>query len=435
MRSVLASYWIGKGTPMRARAASLAASRCPARRGVELCVLLCVTALAIGCSIARAAPIDFIHAEGTRLVDSHGDDFAVKGINLGNWLVPEGYMFKFKQARSPKEIAGVVETLVGTTEAAHFWTRFRDVYIGKDDIAFLKATGFNTVRVPLNWRLFVEPAPDDADRFEGPGWSLLDRLVQWCRDAELRVIIDLHAAPGGQTGVNHDDGPGFPLTFYVPRYRAQTIALWRQLAAHYRDEPAILGYDLLNEPISPYSDVNYLNPQLEPLYRDIVAAIRSVDPNHLVILAGAQWSTNFAVFGRPFDNNAVYTYHKFWINPTRDGVQEYLNFSNRWRVPVLIGETGEFNNSWNKKFRELNERFGIGWIFWPYKNLDSDLSVVSIEKPASWDLIADVGSSDKAVLPPHEQAQAILDNYLEAAKFKNVRINTDYINSLGLAAP
>jgi endoglucanase len=211
--------------------------------------------------------------------------------------------------------------------------------------------------------------------------------------------------------------------------------LWRQLAAHYHDEPAILGYDLLNEPISPYSDVNYLNPQLEPLYRDIVAAIRSVDPNHVVLLAGAQWGTNFAVFDRPFDSNAVYTYHKFWINPTRDGVQEYLNFSNRWKVPVLIGETGEFNNSWNKKFRQLHERFGIGWIFWPYKNLDSDLSVVSIEKPPGWDLIADAGSSDKAVLPPREQAQAILQGYLEAAKFKNVRINANYISSLGLAAP
>ena len=411
------------------------AGRCLCRRGVRFCTLLCVTALTIGCGIALAAPFDFIRAEGTRLIDSHGDSFAVKGINLGNWLVPEGYMFKFKQARSPKEIAGVIEALVGATEAARFWTRFRDCYIAKDDIAFLKATGFNTVRVPLNWRLFVEPGQDGVDRFEGSGWALLDRLVQWCRDAGLRVIIDLHAAPGGQTGVNHDDGPGFPLTFYVPRYRQLTIAIWRQLAAHYRDEPAILGYDLLNEPISPYSDMNYLNPQLEPLYRDIVAAVRSVDPNHVVLLAGAQWGTNFAVFDRPFDSNAVYTYHKFWINPTRDGVQEYLNFSNRWKVPVLIGETGEFNDSWNEKFRRLHERFRIGWVFWPYKNLDSNLSVVSIKKPAGWDLIAGAGSSGRAVLPAREQAQAILQAYLEAAQFRNVRINADYINSLGLAAP
>jgi hypothetical protein len=64
-------------------------------------------------------------------------------------------------------------------------------------------------------------------------------------------------------------------------------------------------YDLLNEPISPYSDENYLNPRLETSYRQIVAAIRSVDLNHLALFAGAQWGTNFAMFDRPFDANAV----------------------------------------------------------------------------------------------------------------------------------
>jgi endoglucanase len=396
-----------------------------------------------GHDFTRAAPTDFIHADGTRLVDGHGDNFAVRGINLGNWLVPEGYMFKFKHALSPTEIARLVEALVGAEAASRFWTEFRDVYVSKADIDFLTAAGFNTVRVPLDWRLFVASGDNGPsgepiggnDRFDGPGWPLLDRLVQWCRGAGLRVILDLHAAPGGQTGVNHDDGPGFPLTFYVPRYRALTIALWQKLAAHYGDETAILGYDLLNEPISPYSDVDYLNPQLEPLYRDIVAAIRSVDQNHAVLLGGGQWDTNFAMFGRPFDGNAIYTYHKFWISPARDGLQEYLDFSNRWNVPVLIGETGEYDNGWNDKFRRLHERFGIGWIFWPYKNLESDLSVVSIQKPAGWGLIANAGSLGNAVLPPREQAQAILDAYLEAAKFHNVRVNADYLASLGLAAP
>jgi endoglucanase len=387
-----------------------------------------------------AAPPNFIHAEGTRLVDAEGGRFAVKGINLGNWLVPEGYMFKFTRARAPNEIEGVIEALIGPQEASRFWAEFRDIYVAQQDIRFIKAAGFNTVRVPLHWRLFVEPGDGGADRFEGQGWSLLDRLVAWCRDAGLRVILDLHAAPGGQTGVNHDDGPGFPLVFYVPRYRQLTIALWRELAAHYRDEPAILGYDLLNEPISPYSDENYLNERLEPLYRDIVAAIRGVDTNHVVILAGAQWSTSFAVFGRPFDANAVYSYHKFWANPTRDALQSYVDFGNRWSVPLLIGETGEGSDEWNVKFRRLNEQFGIGWCFWPYKSLDSDTSVVSIQKPAGWELVAAAGSGGARTFaanfgPAPAQALAILNAYLQAAKFENVRINVPYLQSLGLTAP
>jgi endoglucanase len=388
---------------------------------------------------SAATSENFIHAEGKRLVDGNGERFAIKGINLGNWLVPEGYMFKFNRARAPREIEAVIQALIGPQDAARFWTEFRDVYIAKNDIAFIKAAGFNTVRVPLNWRLFVNPGATGAEQFAGPGWSLLDRLVDWSRDAGLRVILDLHAAPGGQTGVNHDDGPGFPLLFYVPRYRDLTTELWRRLALHYHNETAILGYDLLNEPISPYNDEAYLNPRLEPLYREIVAAIRSVDSGHPVILAGAQWSTSFAVFSRPFDNNAIYSYHKFWARPTRDAVQSYVDFSNRWDVPILIGETGEGSYEWNEKFRLLNEKFGIGWCFWPYKNLDSQTSVVSISEPAGWERIARAGGASAAAAPDvalsREQALNILDAYLEAARFANVRVNKDYLASLGLAAP
>jgi hypothetical protein len=249
------------------------------------------------------------------------------------------------------------------------------------------------------------------------------------------MVVDLHSAPGGQTGHTHDEGTGYPLTFYVPEYRRLTIALWQRLAARYRDETTILGYDLLNEPISPFSDITYLNPRLEPLYRDIVAAIRGVDPNHAVLLGGAQWDTSFAVFGRPFDANTVYTYHKFWFDPNRAALQEYVNFSNRWNVPVIIGETGEYSDSWNAKAREIHERFGIGWIFWSYKNLGSPHAVVTIRKPSGWDGIAKTIGSPIAPLPPRRQAQAILNAYLEAARFTNVQINGGYLHSLGLAVP
>jgi endoglucanase len=406
-------------------------------RGVALGMLLVPFLTSDG--NAATSGSGFIRAEGKHLVDGNGEHFAIKGINLGNWLVPEGYMFKFTRARAPTEIEAVIEALIGPQDAARFWTKFRDVYIAKDDIAFIKAAGFNTVRVPLHWRLFVKPDGTGGDEFDGPGWQLLDRLVEWSRAAGLHVILDLHAAPGGQTGVNHDDGPGFPLVFYVPRYRELTIELWRRLAQHYRDETAILGYDLLNEPISPYNDEAYLNPRLEPLYREIVAAIRSVDSRHAVILAGAQWSTSFAAFSRPFDANAIYSYHKFWATPTRDAVQSYVDFSNRWDVPLLIGETGEGSDEWNQKFRLLNEKFGIGWCFWPYKNLDSQTSVVSIREPAGWNLIAHAGSTTAAATSetgvPREQALTILNAYLEAARFANVRVNKDYLASLGLAAP
>lgn len=223
--------------------------------------------------------------------------------------------------------------------------------------------------------------------------------------------------------------------FYVPEYRRLTIALWQKLATRYRDETAVLGYDLLNEPISPYSNAAYLDPRLEPFYRDIVAAIRGIDQNHIVLLGGGEWETSFAVFGRPFDRNAVYAYHKFWFDPDRAAVQEYVDFGNRWNVPVIIAETGEYSDDWNAKARALEEQFGIGWIFWTYKNLRSPLSVATIREPAGWDLIARAAATRNAILPPREEAQSVLASYLEAAKFKNLQINAGYLRSLGLVVP
>ena len=392
-----------------------------------------LTAIAL---IAPATAGDFIHTDGKRLAHADGSDFEIKGISLGNWLMPEGYMFKFHRARSPREIAAVFEHLTGKPDAERFWQAYRENYIGADDIRFIKAAGFTTVRVPLHYGLFV----DGQDRFAGPGYALLDRLIDWCRQADLRVILDLHAAPGGQTGVNHDDGTGYPLVFYVPRYRRMTVDLWRQLAGRYAGEATVLGFDLLNEPISPYHDEGYLNPQLEPLYEEIASAIRAVDPKHILFLAAAQWSTNFGVFGRPSIANVVYTYHKFWASTERDSIQEYLDFSDRWNVPLFLGEAGELNDAWNDAFRRLHERFGIGWCFWTYKNLDSKSTVVSIRRPDGWDSIAALGDAapsdwQGAEQPASEQAVATVAAYLNAMKFANASVNRSYLASLGLGAP
>src|SRR6202167_5991149 len=134
-------------------------------RWLARCVQLGITLALFLANEGNAATLgDFIRADGKYLVGGNGERFAIKGTNLGNWLVPEGYMFKFTRARSPSEIAGVIAALLGPEDAAAFWAKFRDIYIAKDDIAFLKAVGFNTVRVPLNWRLFV--AADEGGQGE-----------------------------------------------------------------------------------------------------------------------------------------------------------------------------------------------------------------------------------------------------------------------------
>jgi hypothetical protein len=417
------------------RAARSVASLLLFLSGALLAALLVAPPLA---AAGDATAAGIVRIVGKRFVAPDGSAFLIKGIGLGNWLMNEGYMFKFDLARSPKQIEALFARLIGEEEAARFWVRFRDTYIAEDDIRLIQQAGFNTVRVPLHYALFM--TGDDPLRFEGPGYRLLDRLVSWCRDAGLKVILDLHAAPGGQTGVNHDDGTGFPLVFYVPKYREQTVLLWRHLAERYRSETAVLGYDLLNEPITPYLDTDYLNPRLEPLYRDIVAAIRAVDPDHPVFLAGAQWSSNFSVFGPPFAPNIAYTYHEFWSSTRRDAIQKYVDFSNRYDVPVFLGESGELNDAWNAAFRSLHERMGIGWSFWTYKNLDSTSTVVSIAKPPGWDAIIAAADTpperwSDATLPTRAAARATLAAYLDAIELRHATVRRSYLVSLGLTPP
>jgi aryl-phospho-beta-D-glucosidase BglC (GH1 family) len=251
---------------------------------------------AAGLAAASPAGSRFVHAEGTHIVAPDGAKLRLRGINLGNWLVPEGYMWHFdKGPQSFREISALLNDLIGPEEAARFWKQYRDSYITEQDIRFIHEAGFNCVRIPFHYKLI-----DD-----GTAFPLLDKVIAWCKQAHIWVILDMHCAPGGQTGTNIDDSWGYPWIFESDEAQQFAVGFWRSIAQRYADEPAVLGYDLLNEPIPPA--VANLNPRLEPLYRKITKAIRQVDSNHAVILGGAQWDSNFEVFGPPIDPNAIYT--------------------------------------------------------------------------------------------------------------------------------
>lgn len=346
-------------------------------------------------------------------------------------------MFKFKTTNSPRLIQTLINQLVGEDEGRRFWKTFHENYITREDIKFIKQSGFNSIRVPFSYRLFVTES--DPQRLEGVGYELLDRVVDWCKKEGLLVILDMHAAPGGQTGDNIDDSWGYPFLFENPESQDLTVSIWRKLAARYKNEPAVIGYDLLNEPIAHYFESANLNPKLEPLYRKIVAAIREVDKNHIVFLGGAQWDNNFKVFGPPFDDKVVYTFHKYWMEVNQSAIQEYLDFRDKHNVPVWMGESGENTDEWVASYRSLLEQHKIGWCFWPYKKVDATSCVASINKPADWDAIVGFAEGPRTTFeeirknrPAKEKVQKALSDYLEGVKFANCRINQGYLKALGL---
>lgn len=380
---------------------------------------------------------EFMSTQKTNFVSANGEILSLKGINLGNWLLPEGYMFGFKKTNSPQRIYTAINQLIGESEARKFWRRFQDNYITRADIQFIKRSGFNTVRVPFSYRLFVTDG--EPRKLEGPGYELLDRLIGWCRAENIYVVLDMHAAPGGQTGDNIDDSAGYPFLFENPEDQQLTVDLWRKIAARYKDETTILGFDLLNEPIATYFDKDYFNPKLEPLYRKITAGIREVDKNHLIFLGGAQWDSNFKVFGAPFDDKLVYTFHKYWVDVNQQAIQEYVDFSRQYHVPIWMGESGENTDEWITSFRELLEKNQISWCFWTYKRLNASATVASIKEPEDWDAIIKFAENPRASFeevrqarPPQEKVKKTLENYLEQIKFENCQINENYLKALGL---
>ena len=393
----------------------------------------------------EAAPDGFIRVSGEDLVDGRGRNFRIRGTNLGHWLNPEGYMFGFHDCNSPHFIDEMFKQLVGPAKTRAFWRAFKDNYITADDIAFIAATGANTVRIPFHYKLFTDEDYLDLTG-HGDGFRRLDDAVGWCRDNGLRAILDMHCCPGGNTGDNIDDSHGHPWLFEDEDYQRQYCDLWCTIAEHYADEPAVLGYDLLNEPISSrLADFQRLNLSLERVQFMAIDAIRSVDSRHVVILAGAQWNGDFSVF-TDFrkDPNMMYECHHYdFNNPEYAGgrVAQFAAFRDKCGLPMYMGETGHNTNGWCRAIREDMDNRSIGWTFWPYKMpVKSAWNVFPY--PDGWDAIAAFADGDRhnyasiqKNVPDRTRCFAAMMEYAENCRFANCRAETGYLEALGLKTP
>jgi endoglucanase len=386
------------------------------------------------CLMPLSLLAQFAHTRQKQIVDGSNKPLLLRAISLGNWFVPEGYMWNFNGGpQSGREIEALVAELLGPDKSSVFWRRYRENYITRRDIHLLHEAGFNAIRVPIHYKYF------ETDNAEG--FVLLDRVIQWSREEGLYVIIDMHAAPGGQTGANIDDSYGYPWIYDSPSEQAHLIAIWRRLAKHYKDDPTVLGYDLLNEPIPNYPGLAPLNTKLEPLYKKLTAAVREIDSHHILFLGGAQWDSNFAVFGPPFDSNTAYTFHQYWMTPDQQALQPYLDFRERYNVPLWLGESGENTDEWVAQYVALLNKNDIGWAFWPYKKVLKTSGVVTIMPPEGWDQIVAFAklprdmSKVKERLTARPSQQIIdhaFDDFLENIQLEHCQINSGYLRSLGL---
>lgn len=401
-----------------------------------------VIAAAGSFSSAASRKGDFIRVSGVDLVDSKGAKFYIRGINLGNWLNPEGYMFGFEKTNSPRFIHEMLCQMAGEDAAAEFWEEFKNNYITREDVDFIARCGANTIRLPFHYKLFTDE--DYMGRSSGHDpYRYIDALVEWCRANRLRLILDMHDCPGGQTGDNIDDSYGFPWLFESARAQNRFIKIWEEIAARYSSEPVILGYELMNEPIAHYFDsgkgVNNLNNKLEPLYKRAVAAIRKHDRNHVIILGAPQWNSNFEPFTDwHFDNNIMYTCHRYGGPATADAIRSYIDFRNLSGVPMYMGELGHNTDQWQLDFANALEDNNIGYTFWPYKKIESSC-MNAVAKPSNWELVIGFSESDRSSYakirenrPDTALTRCALRQFIRNSRFENCTPQQSYIRSIKL---
>lgn len=363
----------------------------------------------------------YVGVSGRQIVDPTGNPLFLKSLGLGMWLVPEGYMFRLEgRYQSPTAIEDLTKELIGPEAARQFWLDFREHFVTEADIAACKAVGFNSIRLPFTYKL-ISPEWSPGVYLES-GWQYLDRLIEWCEKHELWVILDMHCAPGGQTGTNIDDSWGHPWLWESESDRKRTVDIWRTIARRYARNATVLGYDLLNEPIP--NDHAHYNHLLEPLYREITQAIREVDAEHLIFLEGAHWATDFTMFDALFDDKIVFSFHKYWNENNKASIQHYLDVRDKFGVPLWNGETGENNNEWYRACLQLMAEHDIGWSFWTWKKLDNHNCPFTIKKPLHWDEIIEFTRSGKRPSVAHAQAafDELLDNVRLEQCIKNDRV-------------
>ncbi|HSQ44927.1 MAG TPA: cellulase family glycosylhydrolase, partial [Ginsengibacter sp.] len=254
----------------------------------------------------------------------------------------------------------------------------------------------------------------------------------------MYLILDLHAAPGGQgNDINISDrDPTKPSLWQSEANQQKTIALWKKLAERYKNEQWIGGYDILNEPNWGFTDsVNDRNgtkeknnAPIKELFQQITNAIRSVDKNHMIIIEGNGWGNNYTGILPAWDKNIVLSFHKYWDYNKPENIQRIIDARNKYNLPVWLGETGENSNVWFTEEVRLLEKNNIGWSMWPLKKMGSN-NPLEIKSNLNYDAVKNYMNGNGK--PPKESD--VYSGLLELAvnaKAENNIVHKDVIDAM-----
>lgn len=385
---------------------------------------------------------EFLHSDGQNIVDANGNLVLLRGLGLGGWMVQEGYMLKTGDFAGPQHvIRKKITEIIGEENRAKFYKAYKTNGITKRDIDSLAAWGFNSIRLPMHYNLYTLPIEQEKVAGENTwleeGFAMTDSLLNWCAANKMYLILDLHAAPGGQgKDANISDyDETKPSLWESKANQDKMVAFWKKIASRYKNEPWMGGYDIINEPNWNFSGTNKngcdetLNAPLRALQMEVTKAIREVDQKHLIIIEGNCWGNNYKGIFPLWDENMALSFHKYWNYNDQGSIQQMLDYRKEHNVPIWLGESGENSNVWFRDVISLIEKNNIGWAFWPMKKVDNIAGVTSVVKTEGyekllnyWEKGTDKPSSDEAFRTLMEMAE----NY----KMENVIVKKDVIDAM-----
>jgi hypothetical protein len=389
--------------------------------------ILCLTVFVFWHTVSGQG---FLKAEGRSIVNEKGEKVILRGMGLGGWMLQEPYMLKLSGTGPQYSIRRRISELIGPARTAAFYDAWLANQTRKIDIDSMAAWGFNSVRLPMHYHLYTlavseEPVPGRNTWLE-KGFALTDSLLSWCKANHIYLILDMHAAPGGQgNDVNISDRDSTQSSLWQSAAnREKMIALWHKLAERYANEPWIGGYDIINEPNWGFEDSTdkhgqreTRNAPLRQLMMDITAAIRAVDKRHMIIIEGNGWGNNYRGVLPPWDNNMVLSFHKYWNPNTLAAIQPFLDLGAKYNIPLWLGESGENKNAWYRDCVKLVESQGIGWSWWPLKKIGTN-NPLEVPMTPAYKRIVDYFSG-KGPRPSAAETEAGLESLVHSVRLEN----------------
>ena len=314
---------------------------------------------------------DFLKVNGTQIRKQKGtgDVVYLRGTNAGGWLVQENWMNP-TNASDQKTMMTTLANRFGTSKRDELVSTYENNYWTTQDFDNCAEMGMSVIRLPFTYMNLC----DDNGNLKSNAFDRLDWFVQNCSQRGMYVILDMHGAFGSQNGMDHsgeiNDGKQL---YYNQSNKDKTLNLWKKIAEHFKGNPAVAAYDILNEPGIKAAATYSLHWDF---YNEIYNAIRSKDSNHIIIMESCWDADNLPRPSQYGWTNVAYEYHYYpWsAQNSSDAQKSYFSSkvsdiaNHNYGVPTFVGEFTCFEQAegWKAAMSTFNSQ-GWHWTTWSYK--------------------------------------------------------------------